>query len=514
MLLTACPGEQPEEEADPVKELIVGLSAPGSLDPSKASTESAFTILRTACDGLTALDPETGEARAALAESWDASDEAKLLKIKLRPGVRFHDGRPVGAQAVRESLSVVARPETASPHASLLSAVQGFEEVVAGTNPLLEGIKVVGELDLEIRSTRPFPDLPAVLAHPSLIPVSRTEADRPPFCAGPYVIEQGAAESDFRLKQTPAKVGKNEAYASDGRGENEVIVVRGFGSDEEAFEAFKGGGVSISPVPNTRAAEAEALRRGYVLIAVPEITYMQFDPAPEPPDPRVRRALSLAIDRLVIIDAAYGDRRPPALRWLGDPEGEGTAACEESIRRIADVERAKQTAGASGVDLAGLKMPLIFDTAEVPAVVIQAIQAQVRDSLGITLVPSGKEPPDFQAALGERQAGALWLLSTTVQTPAPDDVFADVFRTGGADNRLGYSNPALDAVLDRAAKSPGKERDEAFLDAEKMVCQEMPGIPLWHEVRHWMVAPDAVDFEKRDSFDLLGSPVLRHAKAI
>lgn len=491
--------------------LRVGTTEIGPLDPARVQTAASQAILRTACDGLIALDPETGEPRPALASGWKVESGARRMTLRLRPKVRFHDGGPVDAASVAESLARVARPETASPWASLLAQVEGYEEVRAGASSGLSGLRATDRGTLEIALAEPFAEFPTVLAHPALIPVSpASEPEEPPACSGPYRIE-AAAEGEVRLKRFPASRSRNEAYAGDGKGFAETIVVKAFETTEDAYQGRKRGDVDIAPVPEGSLAEAAA-GRGYARRQTLEVTYLAFDTSRPPTDNAgLRRALSLAIDRLVIIDAAFGDERQPALRWLEEAKPT-PSECATWVRRIADPERAR--AALEGV-AGSLSMPLAFDTARVGRLVAQALGVQVQDVLAVALQLQPLEAPAFEASIRDRTAGGAWLLTAAPDLPIADRVLGSLFRTGSPDNRLGFSSPKLDGLLEAArGATDGLDRGRLYAQAEDLVCEAMPAAPLWTGVRHWTFAPDRVRFEDEPKIDLFGEPVLRHARGI
>jgi oligopeptide transport system substrate-binding protein len=502
--------------------IVVGLPQVGILDPARATGSSSQAIIRTACDGLIGLDPTTGAARPALALAWDLVPGAEKLTLRLRPNVAFHDGTRVTSEAVREAMSRVARPSTASPWANLVSKVQGFEEVQTGQATHLSGVKLVDRLNLEIALAEPFSDFPTVLSHPALVPVSlKSLRDDPagpalPVCAGPYRIDKGLGRNDYRLGRSGESLSRNSAYIRSGTGFAELILVRSYESAEDAYQAFRSGQVDIGPVPDSRVAEAQAGKDGYQSAANLQITYLALDTSKkETSDSRLRQSLSLAIDRLVIIDAAFGDRRKPALRWL--PEDYGPASestCSSYIRRIADPERSKQLFGSAGVDPASFKLPLRFDSTVTGRLVAEALQVQVKQALGIDLEPEPMESEIFSASLRDRESAAVWILSTSIDLPLADEFLGVLFRTGSPQNSFGFSDPDFDVRIDEArrATSAGEIR-RLHVSAENQLCAEMPAVPLWTSVSHWMISPDQVSFEGNATIDLLGSPVLRHARS-
>jgi oligopeptide transport system substrate-binding protein len=503
--------------------LVVGLSQIGTLDPPRAAGSSALSLLRTACDGLVGLDPGSGAPRPALAAGWSLEAGARRLTLELRPGLTFHDGTPVTPAAVREALSRVARPSTSSPWAGLASKVEGFGEVQAGTATHLSGVKPVGELTIQIDLTEPYSDFPTVLSHPALLPVSLDSLkDNPdgapePVCAGPYEVEKGLEGSDLRLARTTESVSRNDAYLGGGQGVAERILVRAFETPEDAYEAYKTGRVDIAPVPDSRLGEAQAGVAGYTGGSTPQITYLAFDPAnPATADPRFRQAVSLAIDRLVIIDAAYGDQRRPATRWLPGDYGSGiSSTCTDFARRIGDPNRAKQLLSVSGFMPASVKIPLHYDSNSTGRVVAEALQLQVEEALGVTLVPEALDGEDIASSFKARGASpGAWIMATSIELPLPDQFLGDLFRTGSENNLLQFSDKTFDARVGSARTATSSADIERFyVQAENALCNQMPAIPLWTSVSHWVINPEKVDFEGERKLDLLGGPLLRHAQA-
>ena len=503
--------------------LVIGLSQIGTLDPPRAAGASALSLLRTACDGLIGLDPDSGAPRPALAAGWSLETGARRLSLDLRPGMTFHDGTPVTPAAVREALSRVARPSISSPWAGLVSKVEGFAEVQAGTATHLSGVKPVEDLKLQVDLTEPYSDFATVLSHPALLPVSLDSLnDNPdgapePVCAGPYEVEKGLEGGDLRLARTTGSVSHNDAYLAAGKGTAERILVRSFETPEDAYEAYKTGRVDIAPVPDSRLGEAQAGVAGYTGGSTPQITYLAFDPAnPATADPRFRQAVSLAIDRLVIIDAAYGDQRRPATRWLPGDYGSGiNSTCADFARRIGDPNRARQLLSASGFKPASAKIPLYYDSNTTGRLVADALQLQVKEALGVTLVPEALEGEDVAASFKARDASpAAWIMATSIELPLPDQFLGDLFRTGSENNLLKFSDKTFDARVGsaRTATTSG-DIERFYVQAENALCNQMPAIPLWTSVSHWVINPDKVEFEGERELDLLGGPLLRHAEA-
>jgi oligopeptide transport system substrate-binding protein len=501
---------------------VVGLPQIGLLDPPRAVGDSSFLILRTACDGLTGLDPFSGAPKPALAASWTLSPGALKLTVNLQPKATFQDGTPVTSEAVREALSRVARPSTASPWADLVSRVEGFSDVASQEATHLSGAKLIDEKTLEIDFSEPSSDFPTILAHPALTPVSlKSLADKPegppvPVCAGPYRIQKAVDTPDLRLARVADPSSVNMAFRDKGAGFADLILIRSFDTADDAYEAFNSAQVDIAPVPDSRVGEAQASGRGYQAAANRDITYLAFNPGSNlTSDLRLREALSLALDRLVIIDAAFPDQRQPAVRWLPEEySGSGTSSCDAYARRIADPARAKQLLKSAGVDGETLRLPLIYDPSVIGNLVIQALQVQVKDTLGIVVEPQPLEGEAFSAALKDRSMPGVWLLETHVDLPLPDQFLGALFRTGSPGNVMQFSDSDFDIKLGDARRATTTEEiRKLYGQAEDKLCSAIPAIPLWGSVSHWMINPQQVAFETKTPLDLFGSPILRYAHA-
>lgn len=489
----------------------------GSLDPARADDPSSLTVLKAACDGITALDPASGKPQPALARSWSFESGARRLTVHLGRGRSFDDGTAVSAQSVRESLSRVARPATASPWAGLVSNIAGFPEVQSGAATHLGGVKALSSSKLEIDLVRPFSDFPTVLGHPGLTPVSLKSLENSPLgpelpvCSGPYRIEKTEGEREHRLRLR-SEAGSGRAPAS-GKPMADVIVVESFDNSDDAYAALESGDVDLAPVPEAAIGEAHT-RRGFERQVGAQVALLVFH-AGEPPtdDVRLRRAISLALDRLVIIDAAFPDRRSPALRWLPETfSEEAGAACAESIRKVADSAKAKEqlTDASPGKE----PIPLIFDPGRSGRLVPQAIQIQVKDVLGIQLDPEAMDGPEFEASLKAKDGPAIWLTSTDAQLPIPDELVGALFSSGSDKNRTGFANPEVDAAIEEARKaSRESEAARLWAEAENKVCEHMPAIPLWRSSGQWTRNPDKVSLQGDSMLDLSGNPVLRQLHA-
>lgn len=498
--------------------MTLGSTVAGPLDPADASG-AALMLLRTACDGLVALDHSTGVPKPALASAWQIGEDGKSIAMTLLKNMKFHDGTGVDSRTLAANLSRVARPVTQSKWAWLLAPIEGFAEVQSGAVPELSGLKAVAEDKLEITLTVPRADFVSMLAHPGLIPISGSElskdpeAPAAPVCAGPYRIEASEGAETVRLIQDDSYRGENRGFLSP-QVRAEEIAVRQFETEDEAFEAYRRGEIDASIVPVARALEVpaeEGIRR-----TTSEATYLAFDPArPETSHPKLRQAISLSVDRRAIIDAAYGDGRSALIRWLGPESADLDSTCADFARqRTSDPERARTLLAESGVP-PELRLPLRFDASIIGRLVAQSISVQIKDAIGVELELQPLDPPAFTQSLRDRGDPAVWIVTSGSDIPLTTLLFESLFLAGGRNNTFGFKNEEVEALLVRAHETLDEDERFGFYErAEDVVCGEASLLPLWTGVRHWVVSLERVAFEGEPRVDVFGDLLLRHSHSL
>ena len=126
-----------------------------TLDPANGYDWQNWSMIKSLFDGLMDYEPGTTTLTPDLAESYTISDDGTVFTFKLRPGVKFHNGRELVADDVKYSIERVVKPETQSPGAGFFATIKGFEEFQAGTSPELAGVKVLDPATVEFTLSQP-----------------------------------------------------------------------------------------------------------------------------------------------------------------------------------------------------------------------------------------------------------------------------------------------------------------------------------------------------------------------
>ncbi|MGH2708176.1 MAG: ABC transporter substrate-binding protein, partial [Actinomycetota bacterium] len=186
---------------------------PGNLDPIVKPDVATQMVDINIFSLLVRYDPTTRELEPDLAESWEASDDARSYRLRLRRDAKFHNGRTVTPADVKYSFERLVNPKSASPSANLLADVAGARDFMAGAASEIHGIRVEGDVVAFTLDT-PRPTFLLTLTGVQLSIVPREEVERAgqdfgrrPVGSGPFVFESWNPDDKIVLRANPSYFG-------------------------------------------------------------------------------------------------------------------------------------------------------------------------------------------------------------------------------------------------------------------------------------------------------------------
>jgi ABC-type transport system substrate-binding protein len=503
--------------------LTVAIGRPAAIDPALAFEPWGRLVASLLCDPLIQLDAVTGEPIPALAASWIVGRGGTQITLKLRKGIRFHDGSAMSVDDVTFALSRVASQELGSNLAPLLRPVAGWAEVhgdVEARTPeaatALAGARVAGTDAVQITLAQPRADFLRVLGLALSSPVPRAAVTRDaaafeaqPVCTGPYKLERPWKRSDGEivLVRFDGYYGANRGYTRGGRGWADRIVLRV--TDRPAPAA----GIDAAPLSSDNAPAGFAVANG----TLPYLEYLAVPLAQPPFDRReVRLALSRALDRDAIARTVYNGTRqaaagflPPTLGSIARP-----AACADAPAS-GDVTGARRA--LAGTDLRGGEIHLAYNPNFRNAALMEAVAQAWRSQLGlrVRLVPIPWDRYIEAAGSAERRTSGTSAAAAVIDGPfrmgweapypGPDALLGSLFSSSaiGTNNVTRFSDPRFDRLLERTARRAASEEDlrDAYRRLEDIVCEQMPAIPLLFGRAHWALRSDRVVAAAGDPID-------------
>jgi ABC-type transport system substrate-binding protein len=321
--------------------LRIGLpSDPVSIDPRAVVDASGELIVDALFDPLVRIDDE-GEPEPAAASDWSVEDGGRSFIFALREAT-FHDGSPVTADDFVRSFTSIADGTGARPSflAYLLAPIEGFERTqTQGT--ALAGVEALDDETLRITLREPDPGYLTVLSDPSLVPVPAAALDDPDGFA-----EQPIGNGSFAMAgpRSPGAFVRLTAFADHHAPPLLDEVVLTFYLDDVAgdrqWQDLLDGQLQVASIGPEHQEEAEqrfgrspdGYRGPGVIDGITATTYLYGFDVTQPPfdDVRVRRALSLAIDREALADEVMQGTRVAADALLPPPiPGSQAGTCRD-----------------------------------------------------------------------------------------------------------------------------------------------------------------------------------------
>lgn len=482
--------------------LAVGITEPTSVDPASAADRTAALVVSTMCDPLIESDPATGELTPAIAESWQVSDAGRHLTVKLRKGVRFHNGQELTAEDVVFSLSRVASDETASPLAGLLQPIRGYAQVHGEADAAderwretLQGARVIENYSFELSLREPLADFVRLLSHPLASPVPKEAAQsdpvafaRQPLCAGPYRMAEPweRGQDTIRLSRFDDYQPVNEGYTAAGRGYADDIEFKVLPEPDAHLDAFRAGAVHTARLSRSAVPDADGLDGEVMQAPGPHLEYIGLPTERDPfDDPKVRRALNQVLDRQHVVATAFHGAALPASGFLPPTLGavHREEACGAAAPVAGDVEAVRAALADAGVDLEGASVQLLFNDELGHRAVVEEVARQWEAAFGleVTLVPRGWED-HLAGGQGPRGYDHPFRLGWAGEYHSADRYLAPLFHSDslGSTNVTGFRSAEFDRVLERVARraTSVEERRLDYQQLEDVVCEQMPLVPV------------------------------------
>ena len=471
---------------------------PDTLDPQLARTEAAFHILRDVFEGLTAVGPD-GSAVPAAAESWTVSPDGLEYRFALREGLRWSNGDALKASDFVAGMRRLVDPKTASPYAQFIDPVLNAGAITRGEKKPDElGVSAPDDRTVLIRLESPAPYLLGLLAQPGTFPVhgpslaaNGTEYARPGKLVsnGPFVLEDWVMGSHVLVRRNPH-------FWNDRATKLERVKFVHISDAGTELRQYRAGQLDFTFVVPAQQFQWIKQNLAQELHVAPQLSvyYYGFN-LTQPPfkdNPKLRRALSLAIDRDKLTTAVTGVGEAPAYGWV--PRGVWNYTPQQFdyantpyAERLAEARRLYAEAGYSAEK--PLRIELRYNSGDTHNRLAVAIAAMWQEGLGVETQLYAEE---FRALLQSIQArqDTQVFRSSWVGDFNDAYTFAQLLKTGFGINLTGYSNPRYDALLADAVRQADPARRRALLEeAERLMLADHPVLPLYFYVNKHLVKP-------------------------
>lgn len=463
---------------------------PQELDPHIVTGVPEHHIISALLEGLVAKDPATLEPIPAVAESWTVNPAGTVYTFYLRDDARWSNGDPLTASDFVWSWQRALMPALGNQYAYMYAPIKNAEAFTNGeiSDFSQVGVKALNPGTLQITLNHPTPYFLQLLDHYALFPVHRATIER--FGAaddrgtqwtragnfvgnGPFVLKQWDLNKVIIVDKNPYYWDAATVQLNGIR----FYPTENISTEERMFRANQLH--HSNAVPTEKIAVYQRDKPGQIKLSPYLGTYFyRFNTRIKPfDDVRVRKALAMSIDRESLVKhvtkggqlPAYtitppdtmGYTAPPALRY--DPE--------QARRLLAD-------AGYPG----GQGFPaieILYNTQEQHRKIAVAIQQMWKQQLNINLTLHNQ---DWKVFLDSEASGNFQVSrGSWIGDYVDPNSFLDMWVKDGGNNRTGWHNERFDQLVLRTAPAAKTRQDryQAFLQAEKILMEAVPVIPIY-----------------------------------
>lgn len=464
--------------------LRVGLeSDPPNMDPHRSNAAVDRQVFQSLFDKLVDIDEDL-KIVPMLAASWTISADGKTVTFKLRQGVKFHDGTPFDANAVKYNFDRMQDPKFPSARRTEIQPVQK--------------VTVVDPQTIVLSLEKPYSPLLYALTDRAGMMVSPAEAQKAgqnfnlhPVGTGPFTFVE-------KIPQDRVVLQRNPDYWVKGQPGVDRVIFRPFANDNTRVANLKSGDVdmiSVVPLPQIKQLTQEAGQPGarFKLLERGSFSWqgIWLNVTKPPFDNKLlRQAFSASMDRNVIAGSVLQGAAYPAFSFFPNGTPAYDATWKIPPRNVALAKERLQAAGKpSGFEVTMLVVPREDQQAIAQAVQSMAADAGIQVKLQLlefgTLLQQTSELKHQASLIG-------WS-----GRPDPDgDIYAFVTEGGiGSFNNAGYKNPKVQALLDGARLlNDMNQRRRAYREVTQILADEMPYVWLYFTKEYKLVSTKVQGF--------------------
>ncbi|HWI00518.1 MAG TPA: ABC transporter substrate-binding protein [Propionibacteriaceae bacterium] len=502
LIATACGGggTEPEPAASaPAGQtggevVVAGCTPENPLIPGNTNETCGGDIIDAMTSKLIRYNTENAAPENDIAESIETSDN-KLFTVKLKP-YKFHDGTDVKAKNFVDAWNYTAYGPNGQGGSGFFGAIAGSADVqcpdeACKQKPKAEtmsGLKVVDDMTFTIQTSQAVSNLPVRLGYSAFAPLPDSffkdpkAFEKKPIGAGPFKMDSisntefvlskfadfsGATKANvdkltYRVYQDPAA-----AYADAVAGSLDYIDDSNIPGDQFVGDAYK------NDFPD-RTSQKESLVNGW-------ITFSPNDPQLKD-NVELRKAISRAIDRDLIVKQIFSGTRIPATGWVSPGvDGFKAGACGDSC--TFDPAAAKSAYEAAGGYKGTLTMTYNADSPN--KAWSEAVCNSIKNTLALECVAVPTvDFATFNKKLDADEVKGIFRSAWQADYPSIENYLTPIYTKSafppGGSNYSKYDNPEFEKLLTQAAAA--KSLDEAnslYQQAEGLLARDFPTAPLW-----------------------------------
>ncbi|AKT51697.1 peptide ABC transporter substrate-binding protein [Arsenicicoccus sp. oral taxon 190] len=468
---------------------VRGCNPENPLIPGATTETCGGDVLDTVTARLVHYNVDTAKPENDIAESIETTDNQNFT-VKLKKGYKFSDGTEVKAKNFVDAWNYTALSTNAQGASYFMEPIEGFADLQAEKDQqpkakTMSGLKVVDDYTFTIKTTDKVSNLPERLGYTAFAPLPDVFMKDPkafgdkPVGAGPYMVDSWTKNQSIVVK-------KNPNYSGNNKGALDQITFKIYQDSQAAYNDVMAGNLDVTDEVPSSAINSDKYKsdlpdrnaqKEYGGIATMTFASAKADPSVQ--NPKLRQAISMAVDRDAIIKSQFNGTRTPATGWVATTvNGYKADACGEYCKFDAAKAKAKlqEAGGFTG------KLTLSYNADASHKDWTEATCQSIKEALSIDCVATPVvDFKTFRTQVKKREMKGLFRTGWQMDYPSIENFLTPIFATGASSNDGDYSNKAFDAKLkEAAAATDSAKANELYQEAEKMLATDMPSIPLWY----------------------------------
>ncbi|WP_329040340.1 ABC transporter substrate-binding protein [Streptomyces sp. NBC_00178] len=465
------------------------------LEPANTNEVQGGKVLDMVFRGLVRYDSKTGQAKNEIAEKIDSSDSQNFT-ITIKDNWTFSNGEKVTAQSFVDAWNYGAALKNNQKNAYFFQYIDGYDKVhpESGSASVdkLSGLKVVNPTTFTVKLSQKFSLWPDTLGYAAFVPLPKafySDHDAwlsKPIGNGPYTIESYSKGSSMNLRRW-------DDYPGTDKAQNGGIDLKVYTDNNTAYTDLTAGNLDlVDDVPASQLKNVQAdLGDRYINTPaglIQTLSFPFYEKAWDTPGAvKVRQGLSMAINRDQITDQIFQKTRTPASDWTSPVLGEEGGFKEGLCGPSCDYDKAgakKLIEEGGGIPGGQLKISYNADTGSHKEWV-DAVCNSINNALGNNKACVG-DPigtfADFRSQVSTQKLTGAWRAGWQMDYPLIQNFLQPLYYTNAPSNDGKWSNDEFDGLVNKANAETDKAKAvSTFQDAEKILAEQMPVIPLWYQ---------------------------------
>ncbi|MGC5021739.1 peptide ABC transporter substrate-binding protein [Micromonospora sp. DT47] len=474
--------------------VIEGTEPENPLVPANTTETGGGKIIDWLFTGLVEYPNDGGAPRNALAESIDTAD-SKVYKIKIKKDTKFHDGTVVKAKNFVDAWNWGAYSPNGAQNASFFGDIAGFADVNTTdpdddgpkkapepTSKTMSGLKVVDDWNFEVTLAAPTAVFPTKLGYSTFMPLPDSffagkaeDFGKKPVGNGP--VKFVSWENNVAIKLT-----RFDDYALRDKMKIKDVNVKIYQDDTAAYNDLVSGNLDFQqqvPVSSLAGDKWKSDLGDRAISSTTPVTGIIAFPIYDArfKNPKLRKAISLSVDRQQITDKIFFGNRKPADSWA-NPLTPGAKPGNCTACKF-DVAQAKTLLAEAGGFKGQLKMYYNADASHKDW--MEAVAQQVKTNLNIDAVAVGVPTfAVFRQNINAHKMDGAYRAGWQQDYPDVENWVNPLYVTGGSSNDGLYSNTEVDALAKAASGAPSIDESHAkFAEAVAKIDADVPTMPIY-----------------------------------